>query len=307
MHEWVHVAAVFDAVSGSMQAYVNGELAAQTNTPVRPFQELAGGGAAIGGASAGQSGYSFNGLIDELSVYDRALTASEIQAIYDAGVDGKCVSLAPPTIVAQPTGQIASTGSSVSFGVIAAGTAPLSYQWQKNGQALSGATLSALTINNLQLSDAGAYSVIVTNIAGAVMSSGAVLTVSSPPPCTAPPAGLVAWWSAEGNANDEVGSNNGNVLGNLAYGPGKVGSAFEFDGTTTAIVAPASPSLTVQSLTIEAWIFPTDLNTPRPIVEYGDSTGDLSPLHFCIAGMERGSRPVACTVLSAAKTVRPTF
>jgi hypothetical protein len=62
----------------------------------------------------------------------------------------------------------------------ATGTTPLSYQWQLGTNLLDGATNSLFTITNAQMSDRGSYSVIVTNIAGSVISSGAVLTVTQP-------------------------------------------------------------------------------------------------------------------------------
>jgi uncharacterized delta-60 repeat protein len=82
-----------------------------------------------------------------------------------------------PAITGQPADQTAFTGQSATFSVQAAGTTPLSYQWRKGGVGLSGETLASLTLNNLQLSDAANYDVIVTNGFGAVTSSVAVLTV----------------------------------------------------------------------------------------------------------------------------------
>ena len=281
LHEWLHVAATFDSQSGTMQLYTNGQLAAQITTAVRPFQTLVNGGTSIGNLSLGQNGQAFNGLIDELAVYARQLSASEILQIYQSGAGGKCnTPIAPQVVAITPTNQTLIVGSTGTFSVTATGTQPLNYQWSFGGIELAAATNSVLVLNNVQLGQAGEYSVRITNTVGSITVSNIVLLVNPPPPCTPPPVGLVAWWSAEGNATDELGDNNGNVSGTLAYGPGKVGSAFEFDGTTTAIVAPASPSLTVQSATIEAWIFPTDLNNPRPIVEYGDSFGGISPLHL---------------------------
>jgi hypothetical protein len=67
---------------------------------------------------------------------------------------------------------------------VASGTVPLSYQWSLNGAALPGATTSTLTLNNVQTTDAGSYTVVVANAAGSVTSAGAALTLtnsSSPP------------------------------------------------------------------------------------------------------------------------------
>ncbi|HOC55404.1 MAG TPA: immunoglobulin domain-containing protein [Verrucomicrobiota bacterium] len=100
---------------------------------------------------------------------------------------------APPVITAQPQSQAVGAGSNVTFSVTATGTAPLSYQWRKNGGTISGATASSYTLANAQPSDAGSYSVVVANAVGTVTSSNAVLTVSAvenPPSITAQPQSL---------------------------------------------------------------------------------------------------------------------
>jgi concanavalin A-like lectin/glucanase superfamily protein/Big-like domain-containing protein len=91
--------------------------------------------------------------------------------------------------------------------------------------------------------------------------------------CVTPPSGLVGWWRAEGNAQDAAGTNNGVISGSLGYGPGEVGQAFVLDGTTASVTVPASPSLNVQSFTIEGWVNPADVGTQIPVAEYAAATG----------------------------------
>src|SRR5208337_1744065 len=75
-------------------------------------------------------GYFFNGLIDEASIYNRALSSNEIAAIYNAGSEGKCPpSPTPPSITTQPTNLTVVVGGMATFTVQAAGTPPLRYQW----------------------------------------------------------------------------------------------------------------------------------------------------------------------------------
>jgi uncharacterized repeat protein (TIGR03803 family) len=88
----------------------------------------------------------------------------------------------PPQITLQPQSQNVLTGSNVTFTVTANGTAPLSYQWQKNGTNIAGATTTTFTLTNVQLSDSGTYSVHVTNPVGATNSGNAALNVVTPPP-----------------------------------------------------------------------------------------------------------------------------
>jgi uncharacterized repeat protein (TIGR01451 family) len=88
----------------------------------------------------------------------------------------------PPVITQQPVSVTANQGANVSFTVGATGTAPLAYQWQFDGQNLSGKTISILTLPNIQTNQAGTYAVVVTNVAGSTVSSNATLVVKVPPP-----------------------------------------------------------------------------------------------------------------------------
>ncbi len=84
-----------------------------------------------------------------------------------------------PTITTQPANATVTTGSSATFTVTASGTAPLAYQWQKSGVALSGATSASYTIASVQAGDGGSYACVVTNSTGSTTSSAASLTVTS--------------------------------------------------------------------------------------------------------------------------------
>src|SRR5262249_22134907 len=149
----------------------------------------------------------YGGLLDEVSLYSRALSQGELQAIYFAGSAGKCQGAGvAPFIVSQPQDQNVVVGATASFSVSAGGSPPLSYQWRFNNTDVSGATNSTLNINNAQLSDGGNYSVMVANPLGFVTSSVAVLTVHEAV-CTNAPGGIAAWWAGEGNGSDSVGNN----------------------------------------------------------------------------------------------------
>ena len=84
----------------------------------------------------------------------------------------------PPAIAAHPASQSVAEGTPVTFSVAASGTA-VSYQWRRDGSPVAGATGSSYTLPAAQLADRGSkWSVQVSNSAGAVTSSDAVLTVS---------------------------------------------------------------------------------------------------------------------------------
>ena len=92
LNQFVHVACTLDDATGIMTLYLNGIFAAQTTTTVRPFGTLTGAnpGVSIGNLQSDTVLEPFVGLIDEVEVFNRALDASEVLAIYNAGSFGKC-------------------------------------------------------------------------------------------------------------------------------------------------------------------------------------------------------------------------
>src|SRR6185503_17835584 len=87
----------------------------------------------------------------------------------------------PPSITTQPQSQTVNAGANVNFSVVATGSAPLSYQWRKDNVNIGGATLASLSLNNVQTSQAGNYTVVVTNSGGSITSAVAQLTVNAAP------------------------------------------------------------------------------------------------------------------------------
>lgn len=93
------------------------------------------------------------------------------------------VAAAAPTITSQPQNQTVGAGQTGTFSVTAAGAAPLSYQWRKNGSNISGANSSSYTTPATTGADNGsAFDVIVSNSAGTVTSNPATLTVTGTAP-----------------------------------------------------------------------------------------------------------------------------
>ncbi|PYU10786.1 MAG: hypothetical protein DMG37_19065, partial [Acidobacteria bacterium] len=85
-----------------------------------------------------------------------------------------------PSITTQPASQVVTVGQTATFAVVASGTTPLTYQWRKNGTAISGATSSSYTTAATTSSDNGAqFTVVVSNVAGSATSNAATLTVNA--------------------------------------------------------------------------------------------------------------------------------
>ena len=138
----------------------------------------------------------------------------------------------PPAITTQPQSQTVTLGQNASFSIVANGTAPLSYQWSHNGTALAGATTSALALSNVQTTDAGSYTVVVTNIAGSITSSGAALTVNVPPAITTQPQSQTV--TLDQNASFSI----------VATGTAPLSYQWSFNGTAVSGTTNASLTLT---------------------------------------------------------------
>ena len=167
---WYHVAWTYD--QSAMKLYCNGQLVASNAIGAHP---IATSSSDLHISGVDSSHTYFDGLIDEASIYSRALSSSEIAAIYNAGAAGKCFA---PSIVTQPHNQLGYWGKGVTFNVEAKGSVPLSYQWQKDNNPITGATDASLVLTNLQMADAGNYSVVVANFVSSITSSNALLTMN---------------------------------------------------------------------------------------------------------------------------------
>jgi hypothetical protein len=83
-----------------------------------------------------------------------------------------------PVITVQPQPVVVNAGQTALFSVTATGTAPLAYQWQRNGVNIAGATAATYSVVNAQSIHVGSYRVTVSNAAGSVTSTAATLTVN---------------------------------------------------------------------------------------------------------------------------------
>lgn len=184
-NSWQHVAATYDRTSGFVTLYVDGSLIIQTN--IGSFRPATTSDLWFGfdpvttmfapGVFGAESHYS--GLLDEISIYNRVLSPTEIQNIYLAGGFGKCP--LPPTIVTvQPASQTATVGHAVQFTASANGNPPFTYQWLFNGTNMPNATNASFFLANVQLTNAGNYAAAVANAAGSAMSTNASLMVLPP-------------------------------------------------------------------------------------------------------------------------------
>ncbi len=246
---WQHVVGVYDdsgIISGSpsMYIYVDGQQSGSGATRAAGLR-VSSDPVSIGSKHLGNDpaydGY-WTGTINEVAVYPVALTQTQIQTHYGAAYGS---SLAP-FISIQPVSLTNYVSLAATFSVGAAGTVPLSLQWSKDGVAISGATLDTLTISPLAPSDAGSYTVNISNGLGSTNSAPATLTVLQPPTTAPAIPGLVLHLPFDNNLTDTTGRGNNavgihisgsssNVAAPTYVGDGAIGSALHFstDMSTT--------------------------------------------------------------------------
>jgi hypothetical protein len=216
----------------------------QTNTVTLPIS--------LGGT------YTYT-LFVQVDIFNYVYESNKANNI-SAPVPGALILDLPPQIVTQPVSQFMAPGGTAAFSVAANGTPPLNYQWQLNNANLRAATNTTLVLNNVQPTNTGAYVVVITNAFGAVTSSVASLLVEGAGSnCVSAPAGLIGWWTGEGNADDAVGTNNGTLVGGTTFANGEVGQAFSFDGANQYVAIETAESLT-GAFTVEFWFNPMNLN-----------------------------------------------
>jgi hypothetical protein len=147
------------------------------------------GGVAIGGATA--ASYTTPATTSSDNATQFSVTVTNSFGTATSSVATLTITAAPvaPSITSQPVSKTVTAGQTAAFSVTATGTGTLTYQWKKNGAAISGATSSSYTTPATTASDNGAvFTVTVTGTSGNVTSSGATLTVNAAPSITAQPA-----------------------------------------------------------------------------------------------------------------------
>ena len=171
-----------------------------------------------------------------------------------------------PAITAQTNSQTVLAGANASFSVDATGTAPLSYQWRKDGVAIFGATAATLILSSVQSIDAGSYTVVITNSAGSTTSNAATLAVTIPNPGRLINLSILAIFAA----GDTM------TIGTVLGGAGT-------SGTKPLLVRAAGPSLT-QFGVITALPDPKlDLFSGQTVVSTNDNWGGTVALNTAFA------------------------
>jgi hypothetical protein len=135
------------------------------------------GGASVAGATNASLELRSAQLTDSGS-YTVVVTNTGGSVTSNAALVTIAARVSAPTIAAAPSALTVTAGAKATLSAAATGTAPLTYQWLRNGSAIAGATQSTLTFDRARVSDSGQYSITITNSAGTATSSPAELVVN---------------------------------------------------------------------------------------------------------------------------------
>lgn len=162
--DWHHVVGVCDEAGGHVYVYLDGHLAASATIPVNSGLLSSTMPLSIGARESGNNNptnydFQFYGFVDDVSIYNKALSATQVQAdFYASGVP-------PLNVSVQPTSYTTNQGASVTFtSTSEGGSPPLSYQWyDEYNNPIIGQTNTSLVLSNLESTQSGTYTLDVTN------------------------------------------------------------------------------------------------------------------------------------------------
>lgn len=266
INTWTHLAATYDGAT--MRLYVNGtqvSSAAQTGaiaTSTNPLQ--------IGGDSF--NGQFFKGTIDEVRIYNVALTAAQIQTDMNTPIPPDTQPPSVPTnLVAEAVANRPSSQINLNWGASTDNVGVTAYLVEREDPGATNfvqiMTTHATTYRDIGLSANSSYSyqVRATDVAGNLSGYSGVAAATTP---SAPASLVAAYGFDEGSgttAADESGNGNtGAILGPTWTTSGKYGNALEFNGTNAWVWINDSQSLHLtNAMTLEAWVYPFTL-PPSP-------------------------------------------
>ncbi len=292
-NQWTLVAMVYTTNFTTLYCgSTNGVVLSAVDNFVQSGQTFAGNTWIGLDPDVGESSRTYNGLIDNVAFFNRALSSSEVDAIYDAGTG------IVPTL--QIIGQTATNvsvlqGQPINLSVRVSGLNPV-YQWYEQNAPIAGATNSFYTVTNAIVADTGNYYVVVTNSVNSATS--AVITVTVPSYVVVPigPSGAIYTnisWSSEYDA-DYSGTNMfDSDLTGVSIGTHLTGNDWADDGYNTAF-PPAYLAFQVdQSYTVSAVLYAQRNDQPGQTIDKITSLSVWASATTPFAAADPGTTPDA--------------
>jgi hypothetical protein len=302
-NEWGFIALTADGTTCTM--YTNGVPAGTRTSTVtsygtNQFKFNIGGGGIFNDPAANWD--PFLGSIDEVAVFNKALSDAQIQAMFAA----RYGATTPPLVRVAPASVTNYAGLTATFSVVAEGSEPVSYQWQKGTTDLPGEIYPTLTISPLDLSTGGTYRVVLNNGAGTTNVS-ANLTVLPVPATINLSQNLMLHLPFDGNYLDSSGrNNNATKKGNPSFVAGQIGSGavhVNVDSSANAfnyVQVTNSPDLAFganDSFTVSFWANYTSWPNDDPMI--GNAVGSTYQLGWILCDY---TSKIECSLASTANS-----
>ena len=162
-----------------------------------------------------------------------------------------------PNITTNVASRVVELGTNVTLSVAVSGQS-INFQWQFNGTNIIGATSSNYTIANVQLTNAGAYTVVVSNsyanFAGNQAYLWVVPTLTNAVGSVLAPTNIVNWWTADQTLVDMYGTNHLAAFNGVSYANGEDGMAFHFNGSTSYLLPAGGATNIPPNWTLCLWV-----------------------------------------------------
>ncbi|PAW65870.1 MAG: hypothetical protein B9S34_09555 [Opitutia bacterium Tous-C1TDCM] len=172
-----------------------------------------------------------------------------------------------PAFTTQPASRSVAPGQAVTFSAVATGNPAPTFQWNRNGAPIGGATASSFTLGSVTSADSGSYTVTATNVAGSVTGNAATLDVTNAPVITTQPVSQVV--TAGGNTTFTVAAtgtpapefqwrfNGSPLVGATGTTLARNAATTAMGGTYDVVVSNANGSVTSNpaTLTVQASAF----------------------------------------------------
>ena len=149
-----------------------------------------------GGGTSSNSQYSLSGTIGQSDTMQMSGGGYFLTSGFWS-IDSAVAATGPPVFLVEPQSQTVAAGANAVLSVNVTGLSPIAYQWQFDGANIAGATSSALTVPAAQATNAGNYTVVVSNSLGTVTSSATGLRVRPFLGCVSGTNGLTLTWPGQ--------------------------------------------------------------------------------------------------------------
>lgn len=254
---WTHLAASYDG--SLLTVWINGAPVGNVSLKGSILQSSAP--LRIGGNAIWSEWFS--GAIDEMRIYNRALSQSEIQADMTNPVRRPSDTTPPSTPAGLAVSNVGQTGASMSWSAASDNVGVTGYDVSVNGTTRTRTTSTTYTVTGLNCGTSYTLGVAAVDAAGNNSSRATATATTTPCPAQGP--GPVASYGFDAGSGstlrDDSGHSNSGTIANAVWSPnGKYGGALSFNGSSSMVSVLDSPSLDLtNAMTVEGWVNPTTL------------------------------------------------